>query len=161
MMTLARVDFPAPLGPMRAWTSPALTTRSTPRKMAAPSASTWRFLSSSRGVVTGDSLLGRPKVRYLPASGDPLIEVGLFDADGGGGTVAGPHDGLRVVGAKEPLLDRSDDGREVAALEFRRARPAGEKGVAADEDWRVHEGEADRPRRVAGRVDGAQPQVAD
>ena len=38
MTTLASVDLPAPLGPMSAWTSPSLTTRSTPRRMDEPSA---------------------------------------------------------------------------------------------------------------------------
>ena len=39
--------------------------------------------------------------------------------------------------------------------------PAGEQRVAAEQDGRPLDEEAHRPRRVAGRVDGAQPQAAD
>ncbi len=55
--TLASVDLPDPLGPIRAWTSPAGTTRSRPRRISAPSALTCRSSISSRGALTRASVL--------------------------------------------------------------------------------------------------------
>ena len=58
--TDASVDLPEPLGPMRAWTSPGRTTRSTPCRMPTPSAlETWRSStakSGGEGVLTSPSL---------------------------------------------------------------------------------------------------------
>src|SRR5215218_1154466 len=51
----AWVDLPEPLGPIRAWTLPASTVRSTPRRICLSSTSTWR--SSITRVVSGISLL--------------------------------------------------------------------------------------------------------
>jgi hypothetical protein len=42
MMTLASVDLPEPLGPMRAWISPLLTLRSRPFRICLSPAWTWR-----------------------------------------------------------------------------------------------------------------------
>src|SRR5947208_1605342 len=54
MITWAKVDFPEPLGPMTAWTSPDETERVTPRRMSDPSTPARRFVISS--VLTSGDL---------------------------------------------------------------------------------------------------------
>src|SRR6476620_3045732 len=61
MIALASVDLPEPLGPIRAWTSPERTDRSSPLRICLSPAATWRFLISSSGmkeVSRGGSLVG-------------------------------------------------------------------------------------------------------
>src|SRR5690606_30694068 len=56
---------------------------------------------------------GRPS----PATVDPLLEVGSLGADGGVVSVAGHDDGVGVECGEEALVDRPDDGVEVATRE--------------------------------------------
>src|SRR3954454_22536557 len=51
-MVLASVDLPEPLGPIRAWISPLLTDRSTPRRISRSSVRTWRFLISRSAMFS-------------------------------------------------------------------------------------------------------------
>ena len=51
--------------------------------------------------------------------------------------VAGQHDGVGGQLGEQPVLDRADDGGEVAALEAGVARAAGEQRVAAEQDGRA------------------------
>src|SRR5450759_28650 len=50
MIALASVDFPEPLGPIRAWISPWPTVRSSPRRISFSPALTWRFRISSSAM---------------------------------------------------------------------------------------------------------------
>src|SRR5450755_2835505 len=50
MIAFARVDFPEPLGPIRAWISPLSTVNSTPRRISFSPARTWRFRISSSAI---------------------------------------------------------------------------------------------------------------
>src|ERR1700761_5660867 len=52
MITLASVDLPDPLGPIRAWISPWPTRRSSPRRISLSPARAWRFRISSSGIVS-------------------------------------------------------------------------------------------------------------
>src|ERR1700722_18150731 len=159
----ASVDLPAPFGPMRACTSPSRTTRSTPRRMDAPSASAWRLRSSKRGVDTVTSLTAalNSDDLELPAPFDPLVEVRSLGADRRLGAVTGPDRHVVGEGAEDPLVDRRDDRREVGGVVIGVARTAGEECVAGEEHRRLFEREADAARRVAWRVQRAQSQVAD
>src|SRR3990172_6643517 len=49
MRTLPRVDFPDPLGPMRAWVSPRPISSDTPRRIGTPPAEAWRSSITSSG----------------------------------------------------------------------------------------------------------------
>ena len=75
-------------------------------------------------------------------------------------TVTGEHEGL---GGKreQPAIDRLDDRVEVGILERGVSRATGEERVAAETDRVTLEQEAGGPRRVTGRVDRLEPQVAD
>src|SRR5215213_8124661 len=57
MMVFASVDLPEPLGPIRAWTSPRSTFRSTPRRISLPSTVTCRFWISRSAISYGSLLL--------------------------------------------------------------------------------------------------------
>ena len=88
------------------------------------------------------------------AAGHPFVVVHDFVADGGGVSVAGVDDGFAGQLA-QPARDRLEDCREVGVRPSRRTRSALEQGVPAEhrsEFWCVP---ADRPWRVAGRVQGA------
>ena len=67
----------------------------------------------------------------------------------------------RVERREKPAVDALDDVLEVAVLEFRCSRTAGEEGVAAEEKRFFFELEADGSRSVPGREDGAQFQIPD
>ena len=58
MSAPASVDLPAPFGPIRAWISPALTDRSTPRRISASSARDVEVADFEQGggVVISESL---------------------------------------------------------------------------------------------------------
>src|SRR5581483_8205341 len=99
--------------------------------------------------------------RSLPPAVDPLLEMGCLVADRRLVAVAGQHDRGRGQLREQALLDRADDRGEVAAGELRGARSTGEQRVAAEHDPRALDEEAHRTRRVARRVDRAQPQSAD
>src|SRR5215211_6502764 len=63
MIALASVDFPDPLGPIRAWIWPFATSRSSPLRISLPSAVTCRFLisrSANSAPVVGPGLGGGP-----------------------------------------------------------------------------------------------------
>ncbi len=64
----ANVLFPEPFGPITAWTSPAFTSRSIPRRISCPSTPACRFrmLSMSRPVITYPT----PPSRLTPSSLD-------------------------------------------------------------------------------------------
>src|SRR5436190_5448832 len=105
MIAFASVDLPEPFGPMRAWISPADTSRSRPLRMGFPSALTCRFLISRSAIrlrcrgwwlggATGDRRLRAVLVREL--------------------------DELRERGARERLSDAAVDS---SPEEPRRARP--------------------------------------
>src|SRR5215210_2777753 len=74
----ARVDLPEPLGPMRAWTSPSPTVRSTPLRIsvrspeAGSSAATWSPSTAKSGGVTGPDRSGGPGVLPTAVVGNPL-----------------------------------------------------------------------------------------
>src|SRR5215207_5583332 len=53
MIVFARVDLPEPLGPIRAWTWPRSTVRSTPRRIFLPSTVTCRFWISRSAISYG------------------------------------------------------------------------------------------------------------
>src|SRR6266516_1755948 len=73
MIAFASVDLPDPFGPISAWTSPAGTRRSIPRRISLPSAVTSRPLTSSSGT---SRLHGRREL--VPARElDELGECGL------------------------------------------------------------------------------------
>src|SRR5688572_7665329 len=77
----------------------------------------------------------------LIAAVDPLGEVGTLRPDGGVEAVAGHDD--RVGGeGEEPLVERLDDGGEVAAVGGV-AGPAGEQRVAGEKDGPPFQEEAD------------------
>src|ERR1039458_8924964 len=97
----------------------------------------------------------------LPAPIDPLLQVGLLDADGGVVAVAGQHDRGGGEGGEEALVERSDDAIEVAAGEAGCSWAAGKEGVAAEEDRRSLQTEAHRPAGMPWGGDGAQPQPPD
>src|SRR3989338_4289427 len=52
-----KVLLPEPLGPMSAWTSPALTVRVRPLRISLPSTDTCRFSTSKSGVLMYDSFV--------------------------------------------------------------------------------------------------------
>src|SRR5262245_14859244 len=86
-------------------------------------------------VWTGVSSTGRSsagRAARSPAPIDPLLQVRALLADGGVEAVAGQHVGAARQ-REELLVDRPDDGREVAAFEGGGAGSAREQGVAAEE----------------------------
>src|SRR5215213_6147015 len=73
MMVFASVDLPEPLGPIRAWTWPRSTLRSTPRRISLPSTVTCRFWIWRSAISYGSLLLwslsgGRAHARPRPGA---------------------------------------------------------------------------------------------
>jgi hypothetical protein len=63
-------------------------------------------------------------------------------ADSGTITVTGEYQGVGGEGAKESIIDASDNGRKVAALKGGVARTSRKEGVAGEKYGSVVEGEA-------------------
>src|SRR3954447_10226342 len=59
MIVEASVDLPEPLGPIRAWISPLLTSRSTPLRISRSSTRTWRLRISRSAICLLRDRLGR------------------------------------------------------------------------------------------------------
>src|ERR1019366_10697061 len=96
----------------------------------------------------------------LPAALHPLVEARPLRTDRGHRPVPREHDRLIGVHVEEPLGDGADDQGEVAQVRLGVARPAGEEGVAAEQQRRAFDGEADRSGGVPGRVNRADPKPA-
>src|SRR3954468_4549955 len=69
MMTLARVDLPEPLGPMRAWISPLLTVRSRPLRIFLSPAWTCRLRISRSAMCSGPEVGGRFRCSWSGVDG--------------------------------------------------------------------------------------------
>src|ERR1700733_6542927 len=144
--------------------------------MAPSSAETWRSRISSSGADSGipkslpfwSGFADRPPPaarrtlfrRSSPTPVGPFLQVGGLVAHGGGGTVARQDQGVGLEFGEDPAIDRLDDGGEVAALERRVARAAGEERVAGEEEVGALHGEADGTRGVARRGQGRDAQIA-
>src|SRR5204862_3186466 len=103
-------------------------------------------------VWTGVRSTGRWSYRRaLPASIDPLLQMGTLGPDGRVVAVAGHDDRVVRDLREQALVDGADDAVEVAARELGGARPAREQRVAAEQHGRSLDAEADRSRRVARR----------
>src|SRR5579862_8553563 len=109
MMTLASVLLPDPLGPIRAWVSPCLTVKLTPRKISLPSMAACRSRITSSagavdslgatGVVCVFSIAGAVSSSYLNA----LQAVRCDNVDLAVGRACDP---LRAVLARRIAVDR-------------------------------------------------------
>src|SRR5688500_14922571 len=126
MRTWERVDLPAPLGPMTAWTSPLRMTRSTPLRISRPCTDTcrssmrrvWLGLSltvdhQSQLAVVDDDVVDRRRPRrrkgqcfarleaehgaVLPALDRALVGVDLAFGERVVGVCAGVADGIEIV----------------------------------------------------------------
>src|SRR5262245_9217316 len=113
-----------------------------------------RARSSSSAACTR----GAVTVVRLPTPLAPPAGGGALGADRAGGAVDGEREWV-LRQREEAAVDRLDDLVEVAVLELRGAAAAGEQRVAAEQDRVPLEHEAGRAGGVAGRVDGAQPEV--
>src|SRR5680860_1519062 len=130
MIALARVDLPEPFGPIRAWTLPFSTSRSSPRRISLPPALTCRLRISSSANVTPfvvSGLGGAADRRLLDtaraAAGklDQLGQRGAGERLGDAALNAGPEQ-LGRAGAVVAALVRAEDlafGSLVEALHRR------------------------------------------
>ena len=138
----ARVDLPAPFGPMRAWSSPAPTARSTPRRISPSSAEAWRS-STSRA---GESLSSLKAYRFGQVSDRPAPHLAAAltsrgrPIPGGEAIRCPPWWKSRARAgracrasnaAKMPALDRRDDGSGSRRPRTRCCPARREEGVAA------------------------------
>src|SRR4051812_11762415 len=122
MIVDASVDFPEPLGPMSACSSPLLTLRSTPRRISRSSTRTWRLRISRSAIWVsygGAKRWGRGlgnefgKGRVLQRAHDREAHAGpqqLGRAAMGGVGLAGADD--RAVRVRGDALDRGDRALE-------------------------------------------------
>src|SRR5438270_708585 len=131
VMTLIRVDLPAPFSPTNACTSPASNSRCTPRSARTPPKDLWMSVSLRRGGTAGapwDRVSEKAKtaskpagytgIRWLPPFGQHIVLVRLDLrqprlADGGlvAETVVVPH---RAVGERLVFLHQRQPGGQVA-----------------------------------------------
>src|ERR1035441_9550166 len=86
--------------------------------------------------------------------------MGTFFADRRRRAVTGPYRCLVVVDAKDSLVDRRDDRREVTTFKGGVTRATGKQRVAGEQQRRGLECEADAARRVAWRVHRSQSEVS-
>src|SRR3954464_6303458 len=101
MIVEASVDLPEPLGPIRAWISPLLTSRSTPLRISRSSTRTWRFRISRSAICLLRDRLGR-------GLGNELGKRGVLQRAHDRETHAGPQKlgrapvvGVRLAGADD------------------------------------------------------------
>src|SRR5829696_4404967 len=140
----ARVDLPEPLGPMRAWTSPSRTVRSTPRRISArsplagSSAATWSPSTANSGGTTAPNPSADRGVLPTAVVGNPSRDRNVHSFS------RGPYTGLACPDALAP------GPRGPAAPPVRGARGGLRRDRLAARRHRL-----DRPRRVGiGLGDG-------
>src|SRR5439155_6360231 len=103
MMTLARVDFPDPFGPMMAWTSPCGTTRSMPFRIALPSTSTRRSRTSSVAVPVRSNVSAVCATSVLQFDQQPVaLHLHWKGHDGQGRRKRPRLPGLQVENGSDP-----------------------------------------------------------
>src|SRR3989338_8612051 len=113
-----RVLLPEPLGPMRAWTSPALTVRLTPFTISFPSTATWRpSITKSGGSIADPFVIFSPCALGGGAFGDSLSDgVFAFQEAREGRLVQDALNVARQPGPDraDPAVGKGDAGRRVA-----------------------------------------------
>src|SRR4051812_18293931 len=110
--TLISVDLPAPFWPIRAWTSPARTSKSTPASEWTPGKRLWIPRATRSGsVLTGaDHLRGRGLVEQLVLALDVLGHL-LAGAHLGDGVVdLGPEQRVALDGGVQLARDHGLEG---------------------------------------------------
>src|SRR5439155_15922235 len=115
MIVEASVDLPEPLGPMSAWISPLLTSRSTPLRMSRSSTRTWRLRISRSAICLLRDRTGRGlgnefgKGGVLEGAHDREAHAGPQQLGGAAvGRVGLPRADDRAVGVGGDALDRGD-----------------------------------------------------
>src|ERR1700722_11231085 len=145
------------------WTAPSPQCGPSPSCLAcrcdAPPAR-WRWSGSpqpSRRAACSPDISGAPRRATpggLPASVDPLLEMGALGTDRRVGAVAGQDQDPGAEAGEKAFIEGLHDGLEVAAGELRPTGTAREQGVAAEQQRAVFEIEAHRSRRVPRGGDG-------
>lgn len=95
----------------------------------------------------------------LPAPVNPLLKAWALGTDRGVIAMAWHHDGLGRERRKHELVDRFDDGVEVAAV-LGGPRPTREQGVTGEQHRGVHQLERHPTVCVAGGLDRAKSELA-
>src|SRR3954453_161762 len=162
MIVEASVDLPEPLGPIRAWISPLLTSRSTPLRISRSSTRTWRWGMSrpangghllrdefgERGVLEG-AHDREAHARPEELGGAPVVGVGFPRTDDRAVRVGGD-----ALDRRDRALERLDDlgHRDVVGRARQEVAAAGtapaldEAGLAQSRDQVLQVGERQRVR---------------